>query len=467
MLFTILFILYILVAITMVIGLLLNGMRPSKTLAWLLAIFTIPVGGILLYLMLGRNRRKNKLLKGTNRKQLAEAGSPIRFDPSKNKYDKISSLIHKNCGFLPSGDNSLSLLKDGKTTFEAIFKAMENARSYIHLQYYIYEEGELADRLLSLFEEKIAKGVRIRLIYDGIGSFSLSASYLKRLKTMGVEVHSFLPFRFGRFLASVNYRNHRKIIVVDGKTAFTGGINISDKYLKGDLVLGKWHDMHVQITGTAVHSLDTVFAMDWDLVSNEKLDLPKAFPEREAIGRGAWAQIAASGPDDDFPGIEQLYFSMITTAREYLYITNPYIIPGQAILGALETAALSGVDVRLLISAQADSKLVNWSVRSYFESLLKAGVKIYLFPDGFLHSKIIISDDDISTIGTANIDIRSFEQNYEVNAVIYNRDFTVQLREDFIKDSTESTELNYEAYKKRPWAHKLKEGAAKIFSPIL
>lgn len=467
MLFTILIVLYILAAITIVIGLLLNGMRPSKTLAWLLAIFTIPVGGILLYLMLGRNRRKNKLLKGTGGKFIAEAGSPLPFDPPRDKYRKISSLIHKNCGFSPSANNGLALLKDGKTTFEAIFQAMENAQSYIHLQYYIYEEGELADRLLSLFQEKITTGVKIRLIYDGIGSFSLSKSYLKRLKDMGVEVHSFLPFRFGRFLASVNYRNHRKIIVVDGKTAFTGGINISDKYLKGDLALGKWHDMHVQITGAAVCSLDKVFAMDWFLVSNEKLELPQVSGDLQGNGPGAWVQIAASGPDDDFPGIEQLYFSMITKAKEYLYITNPYIIPGQAILGALQTAALGGVDVRLLISAQADSKLVNWSVRSYFESLLKAGVQIYLFPDGFLHSKMIISDDDISTIGTANIDIRSFEQNYEVNAVIYDQNFTIQLREDFLKDCAESVGLDYGAYKKRPWAHKLREGAAKIFSPIL
>lgn len=468
MLLTILIVLYVLAAIAIVISLLVNGIRPAKTLAWLLAIFTIPVGGILLYLMLGRNRRKNKLLRLKKRAFIS------RYLPKTNtlenahvKYHKIISLIYKNCYFPPTVNNDLALLKDGKTTFEAIFKALENADSYIHIQYYIYEDGELANRLLALFRKKMTEGIIIRMIYDGIGSFSLSKSYLKNLRTIGVEVYPFLPFRFGRLLSSLNYRNHRKIIVVDGKVAFTGGINISDKYLKGDPALGKWHDMHLQMKGPVVNYLDNVFAMDWYLVSEEKIE-PTAPDKMPASGNGkAMVQIVSSGPDDDFPAIEQFYFSMINEAEKYLYITNPYIIPGQAILGALQTAALSGIDVRLLISANADSKIVNWSVRSYFESLLRAGVRIYLFPDGFLHSKIIVSDDDICTIGTANIDARSFEQNYEVNAVIYDESFTKLLKEDFITDCYESRELNYYEYMDRPWIHRLKEGAAKIFSPVL
>ncbi|MGB5818989.1 MAG: cardiolipin synthase [Saonia sp.] len=468
MLYIILIVVYLLIAIAIVISLLINGMRPSKTLAWLLAIFTIPVGGILFYFMLGRNRRQNELLilrEGTFTDPLVSGANYTH--ETNGTYYKIKSLIQKNCRLPPTGNNELKLLKDGKTTFEAIFEAMENAHVYIHLQYYIYEEGELADRLFRLFREKIAKGVKIRMIYDGIGSFSLSKSYLKDLKSIGVEVYPFLPFRFGRFLSSVNYRNHRKIIVVDGEVAFTGGINISDKYLKGDPTLGKWHDMHLQLRGPAVLYLNTVFAMDWYLVSEKKLEASTTYKIPYTEGQPINVQIVASGPDDNFPTIEQVYFSMINSAKKYIYITNPYIIPGQPILTALQTAALSGIEVRLLLSEQADSKLVNWSVRSYFESLLKSGVKIYLFPDGFLHSKIVVSDDHICTIGTANIDVRSFEQNYEVNAVIYDKKFAVLLKDDFIRDCGKSKELNYYQHKKRPWTHKLKEGAAKIFSPIL
>ena len=468
MLYTILLILYGLIAVAIVISLLINGVRPAKTLAWLLAIFTIPVGGILLYLMVGRNRRKNKLVRIKKKVTIENPLLDYNLWPELiQKHRKIIRLAEKNSSFPPTVNNTIMYLKDGKTTFETIFHALENAVSFIHLQYYIFEEGELADNLLDLFHKKIDEGVKIRLIYDEIGSFSLSKSYLKKLKDMGVEVYPFLPFRFGRFLTSLNYRNHRKIIVVDGNVAFTGGINVSDKYLKGDTVLGKWHDMHLKIEGSAVDHLNRVFLTDWQLVGGQHIDLSKEDYLERNIDEKKIIQIVSSGPDNDFPAIEQVYFSIINQAQKYLYITNPYIIPGYAIMTALETAALSGVDVRMMVSENNDNRLVNWSVRSYFEPLLKAGVKIYLFPDGFLHSKIMISDDSISSVGTANIDIRSFEQNYEVNALVYNVDFTKELKQDFLKDSGDSIQLTYENHSKRPWSDKLKEGAAKIFSPVL
>lgn len=459
---------YIILALFIVISILLHGAKPSKTLAWLLAIFTVPVGGIFLYLLLGRNRRKNKLL------NLKKKAFVNLTKPNKNHlaslggaYNKLMMLVYKNSHFPPTRRNQLSLLKDGKTTFEAIFTALEGAEHQIHLQYYIFEEGELADRLLQLFERKVAENVKIRMIYDGIGSFSLRKSYLKKLTAIGVEVHPFLPFKFGRFLSSLNYRNHRKIIVIDGYIAFTGGINISDKYLKGDATLGNWHDMHIRLEGKAASHLDYVFAMDWYLVSQIII---KQLPLLDTIiskKHDLLVQIVSGGPDDDFPSLEQAYFTMINNAENYLYITNPYIIPGQAIMQALQTSARSGVDVRLMVSENADNKIVSWSVRSYFEPLLKSGIKIYLFPDGFLHSKIIISDDSVSTIGTANLDDRSFEQNYEVNAIIYDQKVTQVLKADFLKDANVSRMLSYQEYIERSYSDKLKEGFGKVFSPLL
>lgn len=466
--YIILLVSYILIAIALVISLLINGVRPSKTLGWLLAIFTIPVGGILLYLMIGRNRRKKKWQRFEKivapEDSLQLNSIPASLSLSK-RHEKIARLIYENSFFIPTENNNVVFLKDGRNAFKSIFNALETATNFIHVQSYIFEEGKLADRLLDLFQKKIEQGVKIKLIYDGIGSFSLSKPYLKKLKEIGVEVLPFLPFRFGRFLTSVNYRNHRKIIVVDKKIAFTGGINVSDKYLKDDTVLGKWHDMHLKIEGAAVADLDQVFLTDWQLVSGKEV---VQVQKSDSTNKGkSMVQIVYGGPDDDFPAIEQVYFSMINSAKDYLYITNPYIIPGQSILTALVTAALSGVDVRLLVSENNDSRLVNWSVRSYFEPLLKAGVNIYLFPDGFLHSKIIISDDEIASVGTANIDVRSFEQNYEVNAIVYDANFVRELKIDFLTDSGYSNQLIYQDYQKRPWSDKLKEGIAKVFSPVL
>ncbi len=390
----------------------------------------------------------------------------IDFETSE-VHKKLMKLVYKNSFFHPTSNNNVQLLKDGKTTFESIFIALDKAKIQIHLQYYIFEEGELANRLLSLFKKKINGGVKVRMIYDSIGSFSLSKSYLKKLKEIGVEYYPFLPFKFGRFLSSLNYRNHRKIIVIDGEIAFTGGINISDKYLKGDTVLGNWHDMHLRLEGDAAHQLDHVFAMDWYLVSQKTIRPVVLSKIANLTVANTLVQIVSGGPDDDFPSLEQTYFTIINQAKDYLYITNPYIIPGQAIKQALQTSALSGVDVRLMISEKTDSKIVGWCVRSYFESLLNSGIKIYLFPDGFLHSKIIVSDDEISTIGTANLDDRSFEQNYEVNAIIYDKSTAMALKEDFLKDIHISRMLSYEEYLQRPYTEKLKEGFGKIFSPIL
>ncbi|GMN11768.1 cardiolipin synthase [Croceitalea sp. MTPC9] len=468
MLLTIVILFYIIIAISIVISVLLYGVKPSKTLAWLLAIFTIPVGGILLYLLVGRNRRKNKLLK-LKKQALFKFPKPDvpHLVALKGEHQKLIGLIHKNSNFPLTATNSLQLLKNGKVTFESIFEVLENATTQIHLQYYIFEEGELADRLLRLFAQKKKEGVQIRMIYDSIGSFSLSKSYLKKLQAIGVEVHPFLPFKFGRFLSSLNYRNHRKIIVVDNKIAFTGGINISDKYLKGDPNLGNWHDMHLKIVGEAAQHLNHIFAMDWYLVSQKSI-VPFLNPEHNIQKEEEKSvQIVSGGPDDDFPALKQAYLAIIYRAKKYLYITNPYVIPGPAVLQALQTAALSGVDVRMLISENTDSKIVGWSVRSYFESFLKSGIKIYLFPDGFLHSKIIVSDDAIATIGTANLDDRSFEQNYEVNAIVYDESFANLLKEDFLKDVNVSTMLSYQEYLDRSWSEKLKEGFGRVFSPLL
>ncbi len=461
-------ILYILLALFMIIGLLINGVRPAKTLAWLLVIFTIPVAGILLYIMLGRNRRKKRLARLRNNSiELPSYAVNIETDAGQPKYKKMMTLIKKVTHYPPTYHNAVTLLEDGAHTFNKIFEALEKAEHFIYLQYYIFEEGILANKLLMIFEKKIQKGVKIKMIYDGVGSYSLSSSYIKKLKAIGVEAYPFLPFRFGRFLSSLNYRNHRKIIIVDGIIGFTGGINISDKYLRKDKDLVKWHDMHLAIQGEAVSFMEHIFISDWFMVSEKKVAMKTTYKETTDADLKTLVHVVPSGPDDAFPNIEQSYLSIINEAQKYLYITNPYIIPSNEILMALQMAALSGIDVRLLIADKSDSKLVSWTVRSYFDSFLKSGVRIFLFPHGFLHSKILVSDDDIASIGTANIDVRSFEHNYEVNALLYDRDTARILRKNFLRDCEQSTELKMEVHNQRPALNKLIEGTARIFAPVL
>ncbi len=420
---------------------------------------------MLLYLLIGRNLRKQtKYRKRFRRPDYPAESKGPKEDPD-SAAGMLQRMIEVQGGFPRSDDNQVELLKDGKYTFERIFQALAAARHSIHLQYYIFEEGELADRLLQLFVEKEAAGVEVRLIYDGIGSYSLSRSYLRRLKKAGIEAHPFFPFRLGRYLSALNYRNHRKIIVVDGEIAFTGGINISDKYLKGDHRLGLWHDMHLAVRGSCVRDLNAVFINDWELVSGIRLPLQPALSGTHQ-GQSPM-QVVSSGPDDAFPMMEQLYFKLINSARETLYITNPYLIPSPAILTAIHTAALSGVDVRILVSAKADSRLVNWCVRSYFQRFLKSGVRIYLYPEGFLHSKVITVDDRLCTVGTANVDIRSFQHNYEVNVLSYDAKVAGDLRADFLRDSARSIALNLDEFAQRPWWYRLAEGAARTLSPLL
>ena len=477
---TLAIILYFLLAFFLMGKLLIYGIRPTKTLAWLLAIFTVPIGGMLFYFVLGRNRRKNKFYTLKKTKEIKQYYAEVEayystLDNDKDNtipaeikaHIKLAKLITKGSKFTPTLGNALLPLKNGKATFDAIFKALEQAQKFIHIQYYIFEDGDLAQKFKSILIQKAKAGVEVRLLYDALGSRTLSNAYINSLKAEGIEVFGFLPMKFGSLLSSINYRNHRKIVVVDGLIGFTGGINVSDKYVIGDPVLGNWYDMHLQLKGTVVNSLQAVFTMDWSFASATDNLLSTKYILKHSTPGHSIAQIVASGPDSDFSSVQQLYFSIINSAKDYVYITNPYIIPGEAILQAMQVAAMSGVDIRLLLSTNSDSFLVKWNVRSYFEDLLEAGVKIYLYPDGFLHSKVIISDDALTSIGTANLDIRSFEQNYEVNALIYDSKITIDLKQDFLTDCNKSTLMSYEQHLKRSKTERLKEGLAKVFSPVL
>lgn len=472
---TIFWLAYVAVTLWSIVNIIFNGSRATKMISWSLSVIIFPFLGPLLYYLFGINRRKFKLfkLKQNEKRKLfsetykeLEGGEQSVHEFEDYKQDKLASLIRKNSYFAPYKGNGVALLNSGEETFNAIFKAIEGAKKFIHLQYYILEDGMLLDRFYELFQKKVKEGVEIRMLYDSFGSNSMRGKRVQRFKDLGVKAYSTMPIRFGNLLFTLNYRNHRKIVVVDGNIGFTGGFNVSDKYMKPDSDLGIWQDLYLQITGPAVNSLQRVFVKDYHFAGKEELLLQdKYFPKIESAGETV-AQIISSGPDSRYPAIMQQYLAMINIATKSICIANPYFIPGEPVLEAIRIAALSGVEVTLLTPKISDSLLAQYSMFSTFEALLEVGAKIYLRPD-FSHSKVIIIDSEIVSVGSGNFDYRSFEHNFETNAILYDKDKASHIEELFTKHCTEDAKVDLEDFKKRSPFSKFLEGLAKFFSPLL
>ncbi|TPN84465.1 cardiolipin synthase [Aquimarina algicola] len=459
-----------------ILHIILYGSRPVKSLSWLLIVLIFPFVGILLYIVFGINRRRFKFfkLKQTMRRRMYKErfsdydnneATAIRLTNKRDK--KLAKLLSKSSEFSVKSNNQIEVLHNGVDTFKRIFKELEKAQKFIHLQYYIFEKGELLDQLFALFKRKIKEGVEVRILYDAIGSYSLRKKEIEKFKNIGAKVYPILPLHFGSVLYTLNYRNHRKIIVIDGIVGFTGGVNISDKYIKPHSELGIWDDTHLYLKGPVVDSLHRVFIKDYYFASDKELLLKnKYLPNIENCG-DINVQIVAGGPDSDHPSIMQQYISMINLAEEYIYISNPYFIPNNAMLESLRIAALSGINIKLLVPLKSDSWLAKYSMLSFFEELLSLGIEIYQQKNDFLHSKVIVMDGKVASVGSGNFDHRSFEHNFETNALIYSEKVARKICEDFINDCNSSELLQYETYRTRSLRMKLSEGIARFFSPLL
>ncbi|MFP2997293.1 cardiolipin synthase [Spongiivirga sp. MCCC 1A20706] len=463
------------IAILCIIHLILYGTRPTKSFSWLLVLLLLPFIGLLLYILFGINRhnsgffqlhelKKRKVYDTSNANSLKSDFKHVFTD---DVASQISQLNEINGGMSATSGNSLEILDDGEKAFQHIFDELAQARYFIHIQFYIFEEGTVLERLFQLFEQKIAEGVEIRVIYDAIGSYQWRRKSIKRFKKIGVKIHATMPLRFGSLLFTLNHRNHRKIIVVDGVVGFTGGINISDKYIEASDGLGVWDDMHIKIKGPAVKSLNTVFIKDYYFASGDEGVLNEEYVVESSELGNKIVQILASGPDTANPSILQLYIKLINVARKNIYIANPYFIPSAPLLEALKIAALSGVSVNLLVPEKSDINLVKHSMFSFFDELLQNGVHIYLHPEKFLHSKFIVVDNEITSIGSGNFDNRSFEQNFEVNAVIYNKEIAKKVGDDFLNDCYNSKKISLNIFKKRSLGQRFVEGFARLFSPLM
>ncbi|MCF8371021.1 MAG: cardiolipin synthase [Bacteroidales bacterium] len=470
-------IIFIFIAFPLVV-ILFENRNPIKSIAWIMVLILLPIVGIILYLYFGRNYRKEKIF---TRKEFADAESSRQlYDPfgidieevEKNSSEKIKSklklmklLLNNSRARLTIG-NLVKVLNNGKETFDSIFIELDRAKHHIHLEYYIIEDDEIGNRVKNKLIEIAKRGVKIRLIFDDVGSWSLSDDYLNDLRDVGVEIYSFMRVRTYRFANKINYRNHRKILVVDGKVGFVGGVNIADRYLKGRDGKGFWRDTHLRIEGDAVKNLQIIFLMDWYFMSNKIINDKIYFPDHH-VDEKHLIQITTSGPDSDWANIMQTFFSAIATASEYVYISTPYFLPNESILTAMRTAALSGVDVKIILPEKNDSWLTNYSSRSYIQDLIEAGVEVFLYTKGFTHSKLLMVDDVFATVGTTNMDIRSFDQNFEVNALIYDEDITAEIKSAFIEDLSNSERVDFEKFQNRPLKQKFLESLARLFSPLL
>lgn len=468
---------FLITAIPVAVMVILEKRSPFKTIAWILILILIPIFGLVFYLFFGQEYRKQKLfsrrgvkslrkIRRLSTKQLREIEhTDLQLSPDVLEKKNLIRLLLNNSDSLLTTGNQLHILNNGDETFNAIFKAIKSAKHHIHLEYYIFENDKIGSQLKKLLIDKSREGVEVRIIVDDVGSWDLKERFFEELRENGIEIYPFMEVRFPRLTSRVNFRNHRKILIVDGKIGFTGGVNIADRYIHGKPKIGPWRDTHLQITGDAVATMQVVFAADWYFVINENLTGEKYFrPLTEENGTAV--QISASGPDSDWENIEQAYLSAILSARKYVYLTSPYLMPPQTLVSALKTAALSGVDVRLIIPEKSDAITPKWCSFSYVEQFLEAGIKIYFYQKGFIHSKTLMIDDVFSTIGTTNLDFRSLETNFEINAFIYERKFTRLMLKHFIHDLRDSREIKLAEWEKRPWHFKLRESLAHIVSPM-
>ncbi len=392
-----------------------------------------------------------------------------------SEYEMVARYFGKSTPISLTTGNRVEVLNNGEAKFPKMLKAIENARHHIHMEYYIYEDDDLGNQLADLLIRKAGEGVEVRLIFDDFGSHGLRKKLVKRLERGGVKAAAFYRVRFYALANSLNYRNHRKIVVIDGETAFVGGINVSDRYVNRAGTNSKsnalyWRDTHLEIVGSAALALQYIFMADWNFVSGENLEAtPEYFPvfNPPQILEPELVQVVASGPDSEFPTILYSILSAIHSARRQLWITTPYFIPTESLLDALVIAARSGVDVKLLTPGKTDSRIVRSASRSYYAELLRAGVEVYEYQKGFVHSKTMVVDEAMGIVGTANMDLRSFDLNFEVNTVLYGATSVAELRRSFQEDLKESLRIDKAEWMNRRKYISLYERFIRLVSPLL
>jgi cardiolipin synthase A/B len=479
--FTILTTLLFFYAVVVSVFLLVENRRPQATLAWMLVLFFAPGIGLLVYLLFGRDRKafskQSKLLMQDLEANALPLLSPIlsrqdaelaRLESKRVSCKKVAMLVRRNSLSALTTRNRVEIQQDAAKFYPRLIEDMKAAQHSIHLQYFIWGVDSFTDNLKQILTEKAKSGVEIRLLYDPIGSQAhVGRRYIREMLTAGIKMAPTSPFYH---LHTISYRNHRKITVIDGAIGYTGGMNIGQEQLDGGEGFDSWRDTQVRLVGESAAILQAVFMVDWYNAVRENLFFARYFPTdaNESIEDHVPVQILTSGPDSQWAGIRQLYAFMIVSAQRHVYLQSPFFIPDATLAEALRTAALSGVDVQVMVSARpSGNRLPDWAGNTYIEEIVAAGVRVFLYEKGYLHAKTISIDSEICSIGSANIDIRSFSINYELNAVFYSERIAKELERDFERDLEYCSEFDPQAYRSRGTALRFRDSVARVLSPLL
>ena len=466
---TLLWVIIVLTEIQVIMG----NRQPAKTMAWALVILFLPPVGIILYYFFGISQRRERLISQRSLDQLTKR-SMLSFVEQKHlrvpeHHKQLVDLFVNQSLALPFADNQIDIMTDGYAFFPELLKDIAQARHHIHIDMYIIEDDPLGRLIADALKAKAQQGVEVRVVYDDVGCWNMSHTFVERMRESGVEMQPFLPVRFPSFTSKVNYRNHRKLIVIDGKVGYIGGMNIALRYVKK-----QWRDTMLRLQGGAVYGLQRAFLIDWYFVDGTLITSRDYYPplstsdSQQTANSQQPVQLVTSSPTSAFPEIMQGFVRAISAARRYVYIETPYFLPNEPVLFALKTAAVGGVDVRVICPLHSDARFTEWASRSYLRELYEAGAKVYLYQPGFLHSKLMISDDSLSTCGSTNVDFRSFENNFEANVFIYDEGTALRLKKIFLDDQALSVPLEQLSHRLHPrFFSRLWESLTRMISPLL
>ena len=471
--------LYVYIFIT-IFYLLLDNRETATTLSWLLVFLFFPFVGIVFYFLFGRGMRKKiqkTLVRQNLEGRLSGRGKAlvekqrIEMDVLSGRYassadKKLMRLMYRNSDSILSSKNQVQLFFKGQDKFDQLMSDLEQAEQYIHMEYFIWKNDRLSQKVVQILKERAAHGVEVRILYDAVGNY-LSRKYLKALRIMGIKIYPYYNFVSPLKIHTLNYRNHRKIVVIDGITGYLGGMNMGEEYIDGGKRFPWWRDTHLRIQGESMSVLQEVFKVSWFNTTREELSKDNNLSRDPGEKDLVHVQITTSGPDSAWESIQQLYFLLISSAEHAIYIHTPYFIPDASIVMALKTAALSGIDVRIILTGLLDKRLPYWAALTFIGDLLKAGVRFFYYNRGFMHAKTIVVDGSCCSVGTANMDIRSFQLNYEINALIYDEKIAGKIVEMFHYDLDFCLEFTLEDYGKISRAKQLRNSLARLFAPLL
>ena len=463
--------LYLLTVLAVIVVVLSENRNPVKSMAWVLVLVLLPVVGLVIYLIFGRSLKGMSLISHSALRELRRMNDfsypSDATDDLSEESRQLISLVNKLIGPHLFVGNSVELFTNGVDKMESLKRDIASATDHIHLQYFIIENDDVGSELLNLLMEKAREGVQVRVLYDYVGSFYMPSRLLKQMRQAGIEVHAFLELSLAKFAFRINWRNHRKIVVVDGRVGYVGGMNIADRYVTGDKKWNAWRDTHLRVTGEAVTALQYSFAIDWYFTTRKLLNSPTMRFTGTPGEDNLIMQMMGSGPTNRWNNISFVFFKAITQAKKRVYLQTPYFLPSDALLKALESTALSGVDVRLMIPRKLDSEMLRLATGSYIKECLLSGIKIYFYEPTVMHAKVLIVDDEFVTTGSTNFDFRSFEHNFEFNVLVYNKEFNEKMRAVFETDMEQCTRLSMGKWKQRPLIQKALESIVRLISPIL